>query len=58
MQRRTLTRARDLASFRDALVTRALCYDLFEMAVTVAGGGLGIRSAGAFFPLDVGASTR
>ena len=41
----------------EALVTRALCYDLFEMAVTETGRGPGLWSAGAFFPLEAGTST-
>lgn len=35
----------------DALVTRALVYDLVELAVEGPDGGLGIWSDGAFFPL-------
>jgi len=36
----------------EALVTRALYYDLVELAVTVEGRGLGLWSAGAFFPMQ------
>ncbi len=36
----------------EALVTRALYYDLVELAATVEGRGLGLWSAGAFFPLQ------
>jgi uncharacterized protein len=35
----------------EALVTRALYYDLVELAVEEAGDGLGLWSGGAFFPL-------
>ena len=35
----------------EALVTRALYYDLVELAVEDAGNGLGLWSGGAFFPL-------
>ena len=35
----------------EALVTRALYYDLVELAVTEEGRGLGLWSAGAFFPM-------
>jgi hypothetical protein len=35
----------------EALVTRALYYDLVEMAVEEAGSGLGLWSDGSFFPL-------
>jgi hypothetical protein len=36
----------------EALVTRALYYDLVELAVTEEGRGLGLWSAGVFFPLQ------
>ena len=36
----------------EALVTRALYYDLVELAVTVEGRGLGLWSAGAFVPMQ------
>ena len=36
----------------EALVTRALYYDLVELAVTEEGRGLGLWSAGAFFPMQ------
>jgi hypothetical protein len=36
----------------EALVTRALYYDLVELAVEEAGTGLGLWSSGAFFPLQ------
>ena len=36
----------------EALVTRALYYDLVDLAVTEEGRGLGLWSAGAFFPLQ------
>jgi hypothetical protein len=36
----------------EALVTRALYYDLVELAVTENGRGLGLWSAGAFFPMQ------
>ena len=42
----------------EALVTRALCYDLFEIAATEAGRGPGLWSAGAFFPLEAGTPRR
>jgi hypothetical protein len=42
----------------EALVTRALCYDLFEMAAADTGRGPGLWSAGAFFPLEPGAAAR
>jgi hypothetical protein len=42
----------------EALVTRALCYDLFEIAATEAGRGPGLWSAGAFFPLEPGMPRR
>jgi hypothetical protein len=35
----------------EALATRALCYDLVELAVGMEGRGLGVWSGGAFFPL-------
>src|SRR5262245_54066431 len=35
----------------EALVTRAVYYDLVELAVTEEGRGLGLWSAGAFFPM-------
>jgi len=35
----------------EALVTRALVYDLVDLAVAGEGGGIGIWSGGAFFPL-------
>jgi hypothetical protein len=35
----------------EALVTRALAYDLIELAVTEDGCGLGVWSDGAFFPI-------
>jgi hypothetical protein len=35
----------------DALVTRALAYDLVELAVEEEGRGLGVWSGGSFFPL-------
>jgi hypothetical protein len=35
----------------EALVTRALAYDLVEIAVEAQGRGLGVWSAGAFFPI-------
>lgn len=35
----------------EALVTRALYYDLVELAVEDADGGLGLWSGGAFFPM-------
>jgi hypothetical protein len=35
----------------EALVTRALYYDLVELAVTEEGRGFGLWSAGAFFPM-------
>jgi uncharacterized protein len=36
----------------EALVTRALYYDLVELAVTEEGRGLGLWSAGTFFPMQ------
>ena len=36
----------------EALVTRALYYDLVELAVTEEGRGLGLWSGGAFFPMQ------
>lgn len=36
----------------EALVTRALYYDLVELAVTEEGRGLGVWSGGAFFPMQ------
>jgi hypothetical protein len=36
----------------EALVTRALYYDLVELAVRVEGRGLGLWSGGAFFPMQ------
>ncbi len=36
----------------EALVTRALYYDLVELAVSEDGRGLGLWSAGAFFPMQ------
>ena len=38
----------------EALLTRALAYDLVEIAVTVEGRGLGVWSGGAFFPIPDG----
>jgi hypothetical protein len=38
----------------EALVTRALYYDLVELAVEEANRGLGLWSAGAFFPMRAG----
>jgi hypothetical protein len=35
----------------EALVTRALYYDLVELAVEETGLGLGLWSGGAFFPM-------
>ena len=35
----------------EALATRALSYDLVELAVESSGRGLGLRSGGAFFPM-------
>jgi len=37
-----------------ALVTRALAYDLVEIAVAEEGRGLGLWSGGAFFPMPAG----
>ncbi len=36
----------------EALVTRALYYDLVELAVEEPGRGLGLWSAGVFFPMQ------
>jgi uncharacterized protein len=36
----------------EALLTRALYYDLVELAVTEEGRGVGLWSAGAFFPMQ------
>jgi hypothetical protein len=38
----------------EALVTRALTYDLVQLAVTVRGRGLGVWSGGEFFPIEEG----
>lgn len=38
----------------EALVTRALAYDLVDIAVAEDGRGLGVWSGGAFFPLPAG----
>ncbi len=38
----------------EALVTRALTYDLVQLAVTERGRGLGVWSGGAFFPIEEG----
>jgi hypothetical protein len=38
----------------EALVTRALAYDLVEIAVAKEGRGLGVWSSGAFFPMPDG----
>ena len=40
----------------EALVTRALYYDLVELAVEETDQGLGLWSAGAFFPMRAGAA--
>ncbi len=40
----------------EALVTRALAYDLIEIAVAEEGRGLGVWSGGAFFPIPEGSS--
>jgi hypothetical protein len=40
----------------EALVTRALIYDLADLAVESGGHGLGIWSGGTFFPLPAGAA--
>ncbi|MBO0766257.1 MAG: DUF1285 domain-containing protein [Hyphomicrobiaceae bacterium] len=36
----------------EALITRALCYDLVELAAEEKGRGLGLWSGGTFFPLS------